>query len=229
MHDNSIIRRLLLVAVAALTLAGCATAAPAEPVASPSASSPSPTPTPTDDPEAPASLVIGPAGFEVHSETDAVLTAVRWDAEPEALLDAVDVAFEADAVTGEEKGDGTHIADFDTYAWEGLTLGIARLDFPRTDYFLPAWIRVDARTVEGLDVVTRTGQSVGADLATMPGFAEAVRRDWFEGGVMYLTDPEFPERVGSESTPTKMVGLLGGSDGGPITAIHSPQESYIGF
>ncbi|PJJ71528.1 hypothetical protein CLV46_1077 [Diaminobutyricimonas aerilata] len=229
MHDNSTLRRLLLVAVAALTLAGCATAAPAEPVASPSASSPSPTPTPTEDPDAPAAIVIGPAGFAVHSATDEVLTEVRWDAEPDALLEAVDVAFEADPVTGEEKGDGTHIADFDTYAWEGLTLGIARLDFPRTDYFLPAWIRVDAPTVEELDVVTRTGQHVGSDLTTMPGFAEAVRRDWFEGGVMYLTDPEFPERVGSESKTTKMIGLLGTPDGGPVTAIHSPQESYLGF
>lgn len=228
-RHSVLVKKLLLAAVVTLTLAGCATAAPADPVASPSAPSSSPTPTPTQDAAEPAAIVIGPAGFAVHAASDEVLTEVRWDAEPEALLAALDLAF--DAEPGEEfsPGDGSHIADSDVYRWVGLSLGIARMERPRQDYFQPASMHVEAAVVEGIEIRTRGGLKVGSRPSSAPDFAGALRQDWADGRIMFKVDPEYPELIDAEHESTRMVGLLAEGEGEPIEEIFAPEYSKLFF
>lgn len=163
--------RLLALAVAAATLAGC-TAAPATPA---STAVPSTTPPPVataeeDTAAAADSIVIGPEGFEVRDDAGDALFAATYEDPLADVLPGLEATLGAPPVEGMDEGHSER-PPYRTFSWDGFLIGEAGE---------PARIAFDVLAtgdaIGGVEVTTPEGIAIGTDAATV----ESTYPDTFE-------------------------------------------------
>ena len=218
---------LTIALLAAVGLAGCATSSPAA-VPSPTATEAAPA-TPTPDEPVPADLVVRGSGVELYDSEGTLVGSFIWSDETVAALTVLELAFGPAPAPGFRAGDGTHVADFDTYDFGGIIYGTAAgLEKPRTDYFLPSWVEITSGVpINGVSIRTVDGLRVGDPLADVLALSPALT-DPHPGGTSYKIDPVDPALVADLEQSTDMVSVV--VDGaGIIAVIDAPRQSRTFF
>ncbi|MFM2352684.1 MAG: hypothetical protein RLZZ608_90 [Actinomycetota bacterium] len=224
--------RLLAVSLlATLCLTGCAGPAP-EAATSPTATpSTTPTPTPTPEDPVPADLVVRGLGVELYDSEGELVGSFIWSDETTTALSVLELAFGPAPAPGFQAGDGTHIADFDTYDFGGIVYGTAAgLTKPRTEYFLPSWVQVSTGSpINGVSISTIEGLHVGSPLADVLALSpDPALTDPRPLGTSYLIDPVDPILAADPEQSTDMVSLVV-DEAGAVVLIDAPRRSRTFF
>lgn len=212
---------LIAVLASALILSAC-TGTPA-PTASPTGGA-APTPTPTAEPES-YDLVVEAERFVVTDAAGDVELEWAWADDPATIVDDLTDLFEFEPSHEVVTGDGTHIADFDRYAWDGFVLAIAQLERPRGDYFLPSYVEIRAASVGEVEFATGDGLTVGSTVDEVLAVSPPVQEPYWQGGRSYLVDPSEPELLGTDE-PTRMVSLVSDTAETAIVLLTAPSLSF---
>lgn len=226
--------RLAAATLVALALAGCTAGNAADPTTSvPAPSSYSAQPTSTSEPEpAIAELVIAGGGFTLVDADGEVDFTHHWADEVGPAVAALEEAIGVAPEVGFEEHSGGHLADFDRYDWDGLTLGDAvGLEKPRTDYFLPSWLEATAPSIAGIAVRSTSGVTVGSSVASVVTIEPHLREDWADASmtVVYKVDPVDPGLVDSTTEATDMVGAFADDADMTIERLRAPAQSRTFF
>lgn len=218
-------------AAAALTLAlaGCTfgnstdRSTPPSPVPSSSSSTDPATSTPEPG-AAVAELVLDGSGFSLVDADGDVDFTHHWADEVGPAVVALEAAIGHPPVMGFEEHSGGHLADFDRYEWDGLTLGDAvGLEKPRTDYFLPSWIEATAPTIAGIAVRTTSGVTVGSPVTSVVAIEPRLREQWTETSpVVYKVDAVDPAVLDMETEATDTVGAFADPADATIERLRAP-------
>ncbi|MET0304468.1 MAG: hypothetical protein ABW040_10485 [Microbacteriaceae bacterium] len=225
------LRALLTATVAVVALAGCAAAPTPAPSSTPApAASATAEPTETAAPDA-ARIVLAPDGFTIVDESGDTSFSHVWADEPEPAVAALEEALGSAPEVSTSTGDGTHIADFEVYTWDGLVLASAvDLGKDRAAYFLPSSLEYRAAEVGGVELTTRAGATVGMPRADAEAIFPNQIEMWTEGRTRILIDPEDPALLNpGASEATNTVGLFTDIPGETIESITAPTASYLGF
>ncbi len=219
-------------ALAAVALAGCASSPSAGPAAAPapSSSAPSASPSPQVEETSPAELVIRGWGVELLDDESDVMASFVWADAPDEALAVLEMAFGPAPDPYIEPGDGTHIADFESYDFGGLIYQTALIEKDREDYFLPSIIRITSSgPVNGVSLAAPGGLAPGDSLDRALALEPADRRDYFpEGHEALLFDPVDPASFGEEAGGTDTVAALV-DPSGIVVELRAPFPSYVGF
>lgn len=110
--------------------------------------------------------MIEPERFAVVDADGVEHISFAWHDDPAEIVDDLASLIGVPPVASEQIGDGSHVADFDIYEWEGMTFRIARLDDElRERYYLASELVITSASVGDLDVRSTTGIRVGDSLA----------------------------------------------------------------
>lgn len=219
-------------ALAALALTGRASSPPAGPAAAPqpSSSAPSESPSPEVEEQSPAELVVRGWGVEILDEESDVMASFVWADAPDDALAILEMAFGPAPDPYIEPGDGTHIADFESYDFGGLIYQTALIENHREDYFLPSVLRITASgPLNGVRLAAPGGLAPGDSLDSALALEPTDRRDYFpEGHEALLFDPVDPASFGEEAGGTDTVAALV-DPSGIIVELRAPFPSSVGF
>jgi len=218
-------------ALASLMITGCASAAPTGSAAAPpTGSTPSPSASPQEEQPAPAELVVRGWGVELLDQESEVMASFAWDDAPDDALALLELAFGPAPDPYIERGDGTHIADFEVYDFGGLVYQTALIEKDREDYFLPSIIRVTASgPLNGVRLAAPGGLAAGDSLEFALALEPVDRRDHVpEGHEALLFDPVDPAALGEEAGGTDTVAALV-DPSGVVVELRAPFPSYVGF
>lgn len=219
--------RLAAATLVALALAGCTAGNAADPTTppppAPSSNTVQPTSTPEPEP-AIAELVIAGGGFTLVDTDGEVEFTHHWADEVGPAVAALEEAIGVAPEIGFEEHSGGHLADFDRYEWDDLTLGDAvGLEKPRTDYFLPSWLEATAPIVAGIAVRTTSGATVGSPVTAVVAIEPHLREHWSETSpVIYKVDAVDPALLDVETEATDTVGAFADPADTTIERLRAP-------
>lgn len=217
--------RLAAATLVALALAGCTAGNAADPTTSVPAPSYAAQPTSTPEPEpAIAELVIAGGGFTLVDADGEVDFTHHWADEVGPAVAALEEAIGVAPEVGFEEHSGGHLADFDRYDWDGLTLGDAvGLEKPRTDYFLPSWLEATAPSIAGIAVRSTSGVTVGSPVTAVVAIEPHLREHWPETSpVIYKVDAVDPALLDVETEATDTVGAFADPADTTIERLRAP-------
>ncbi len=225
-------RTLSLAVVMMVALTACTAPAPAPSAAPTTATSPTsaastPTPTASADPVAvPAELVVSTLGVQLYDSEGTEIGAFAWADEATTALAVLEIAFGAPSATALVEGDGTHIADYETYTYSGgfTYLSATNLGKPRSEFHLPSAVQIDTGSaINGVTVRTTRDLRVGGTLAQVLALSPVINRP-HPLGTVYLLDPVDPSVIGDPENSTDTIGVIVNGSGA-IVKIISPWES----
>lgn len=201
------------------THSASATATPSQSLA------PEPTPTVTAPAAEAASVVISGSGFVIVDSDDSTMFSHDWPDDISPAVDAMEKAFGSPPTESPRKGDGTHTADAILYEWDGFLLSDAQnLGRPREDYAWPSSVTIVVADINGVELRTVGGVSVGDVVNDTAGVVE--RYEGLDGSVNLVMDLVNPNA--SDAAGTTAVYVLTDVEGSSAVQIFSPGQ-YPGF
>lgn len=215
-----------------LCLAGCASATgTATSTSERPTSSASSTPSVEEDVDpVAAELLLHGWGVEVVDAEGDVLGDFEWADPPAESLEVLELALGEAPEPFVTPGDGAHIADFDTYEFDGAVYSSARLDVDRDDYFLPAILTVTSSSLPtGVAVRTPGGLRFGDTIEAARGKSPAAEQPYFpEGHTALLFEPVDPAALGDSGEGTDTVGAVF-NGAGMMVELRAPFPSFVAF
>ena len=214
-------KKLLLAAAAVVALAGCTSAPPPEPVASPSASSASPTPSPTPEPKV-DEVVITSAGLRLLDD-GAELDALGWFDLAEESIAALTNAFGSEP---EEVPYPGHIeaAPGTDYKWDGFVFRVQ--DFEAEP---PLWSNISVISsvsrVGDVAICTGDGLTIGSPTSAVQALNPPIANPYEHEGLSYTYFAVEQIEIESPSTHN-FVGVRVENDRGLVVELNAPSADY---